>query len=287
VGGDTDTRIDVYQRAGGSTKRLSVGTTNGNGSFDALFDGASADGSRVFFHTNEKLLVDDTDLSADIYERSAATTTRISVGQVNGNGAFNALFDGASADGSRVFFHTSEQLISADTDSVFDLYERSAGTTTRISASGNGAFPAGFDGTSADGSRVFFHTNERLVSADTDSSPDVYERAGGSTRRVSAGEVNGNGAFEPTFEAASADGSRVFFTTSERLLGADTDNLQDVYERSGGKTTTKLSPGNAIANAFFVGASADGTAAFLNTNERVIASDEDSSQDVYGAYVVP
>ena len=42
-------------------------------------------------------------------------------------------------------------------------------------------------------------TSEALVSGDTDSSPDVYERSGGATTQISQGEVNGNGAFEAAF----------------------------------------------------------------------------------------
>ena len=50
---------------------------------------------------------------------------------MNGNGAFDADFVGASSDGSKVFFRTFEKLVSGDTDSGQDIYERSGGTTTR------------------------------------------------------------------------------------------------------------------------------------------------------------
>ena len=51
-------------------------------------------------------------------------------------------FDGASSDGSKVFFMTDEQLVSGDTDSDhdidnpndYDIYERSEGTTKLVSA---------------------------------------------------------------------------------------------------------------------------------------------------------
>jgi Ca2+-binding RTX toxin-like protein len=45
----------------------------------------------------------DTDMSVDVYERSAGQATLVSTGSP-GNGAFDAEFVGASADGSRVFF---------------------------------------------------------------------------------------------------------------------------------------------------------------------------------------
>jgi len=84
-------------------------------------------------------------------------------------------FEGASDDGTHVFFTTDAPLVSSDTDDLTDVYERSGGATTLVSAPGVGAAgpaaPAITGGVvnSADGSRVFFVTAERLVAADTDS----------------------------------------------------------------------------------------------------------------------
>jgi hypothetical protein len=341
VSSDTDGVQDVYQRSGGTTRRVSVGQINGNGAFGSLFQGASADGTRVFFITLEQLASGDTDNSFDVYERSAGTTKQVSAGQINGNGAFGAFFVGASNNGTRVFFETSEKLASADTDASRDVYERSAGTTTRIS-SGNGAFAATFRGASADGTTVFFETDERLVSGDTDNSTDAYQRSAGTTRRVSAGQINGNGAFPADFQGASDDGTRVFFETAERLVSSDNDSGTDVYERSGGTTkrvsagqingntgtaanfsgasadgtrvffatfeqlvpsdgdgfgldvyeraageTSLISPGDDDHAAVFAGSSVDGSAVFFETQEPVLASDEDFAVDVYGAYLAP
>src|SRR6266545_1240428 len=107
---------------------------------------------------------------------------------------------------------------------------------------GNGALGANFRGASADGTKVFIQTTEPLVSLDTDASMDVYERAGGTTTLVSTGTIGGNGASNATFLAASQDGSKVFFRTAEKLVAADTDSAQDIYQRSGG-TTTLVSTG--------------------------------------------
>ena len=51
VDADTDTRFDVYERSGGQTTLVSTGPAGGNGAFDAIFAGASADGTRAFFVT--------------------------------------------------------------------------------------------------------------------------------------------------------------------------------------------------------------------------------------------
>src|SRR5438067_6452937 len=97
---------------------------------------------------------------------------------------------------------------------------------------GNGTLASNYRGASADGTRVFFQTTESLVAADTDSSMDVYERSNGTTTLLSTGPNGGNGAFTAIFLAASKDGSRVFIRTAERLVAADTDNAQDIYQIS-------------------------------------------------------
>ena len=89
---DTDTALDVYERAGGQTTLVSTGPTGGNGAFDAFFAGASADGTRVFFGTAESLVSADTDTTVDVYERAGGQTTLVSTGPTGGNGIFDAFF---------------------------------------------------------------------------------------------------------------------------------------------------------------------------------------------------
>ncbi len=232
VAGDTDTSTDVYERSGGTTTEISTGPTGGNGAFDAFFDGASADGSHVFFHTAESLVPGDTDTNRDIYDRSGGTTTLVSTGPTGGNGAFDAIFAGNSLDGSHVFFETNESLVAADTDTRQDVYDRFNGTTNLVSTGsigGNGAFDAFFDGASLDGTRVFFDTSEPLEPSDTDTSTDVYERWAGTTTHLTFGPNGGNGAFGAFFDGTNADGTRVFFNTSESLVSSDTDTARDIY----------------------------------------------------------
>ena len=151
----------------------------------------------MFFETDEQLLAADTDSETDVYERSAGTTSLVSTGPAGGNGPFFVAFGGVSADGTRVVFETDEQLVAGDTDAFYDVYQRAGGTTTLIStgpAGGNGNFDAGYRDISADGSHVFFQTQEQLVAADTDAQTDVYGRSGGTTTLLSTGPAGGNGA---------------------------------------------------------------------------------------------
>jgi hypothetical protein len=182
VSGDTDGRcedefeqfilpcVDVYQRAAGNTTLISAG---GNASRDASFAGAIPDGTHVFFHTQESLTPADTDPSTfDVYDRSGGNSILVSTG---GTGA--SFFEGTSQDGARVFFSTSDQLVSGDTDVWNVIYERYSGDTTLFStgpSSTSGNNFAFFYDASQDGTKVFFDTDEKLTSDDTDNQFDVY-----------------------------------------------------------------------------------------------------------------
>lgn len=281
VSGDTDGATDIYDRSGGTTTLVTSGTSPGI----PIFDGASDFGGVVYFDTTESLVPADTDSQYDVYQRSGGSTTLISTGPAGGTGALPARYAGNSATGSRVWFETNESLVTGDTDTRQDVYERAGTTTTEVSTGGNGPFDSFFDGASSDGSHVFFHTAEPLAGGDTDTNRDVYDRTGGTTVRVSTGPSGGNGAFDAFFVGTSLDGSHVFLETAEPLVAGDTDTRQDVYERVGGTTTNWLSTGpsggNGAFDAFFDGASADGTRVFFDTTEALDPGDTDSSTDVY------
>jgi hypothetical protein len=299
AGTDTDSTRDVYEHSAGTTMQVSIGPTGGNGPFEAFFKGVSEDGSRVFFETTERLTTSDTDSYRDVYQRSGTATTGLSLGPNGGNGAFDANFAGASADGSKVWFETREPLVSGDTDGAcedefgnftlpcFDVYERSGGSTTWTTGGGNGSREAYFAAGSQDGTHVFFQTTESLSAADTDTALDIYDRSGGNTNLVSAG--GGGSPQDAFFAGISKDGARVFFNTYEQLVSEDTDVWVDAYERYSGATTL-ISTGPASTSgdhvAFFEGSSEDGAKAFFSTDEKLTSDDTDASQDIYSASTV-
>jgi hypothetical protein len=170
---------------------------------DAVFRGASSDGSTVFFQTSEQLTAGDKDSATDVYARDLGdgTTALVSQGEAAcspgcGNGPAESRFAGATPDGGRAFFSTAESLGSADGDESTDVYMRQlAGSPATVPESAGGICPlseekgcdANFGGASEDGSTVFFSTVKRLSAEDIDSESDVYERAGAKTRLVSVG----------------------------------------------------------------------------------------------------
>jgi hypothetical protein len=271
------------------TNWLSTGPNGGNGAFDASVEGFSDDGSRAFFQTDEQMVLEDTDSSADIYERTGSTTILISTGPAGGNGAFDADFFDASKDGSRAVFETGESLVSQDTDGGFrDVYERANGVTSLVSfgpTAGGTPIDAFFLGMSQDGLHIYFMSYEPLVGADDDSGRrDVYERFNGSTSLVSTGPATTNATVEANWGGSTPDGASVWFSSSEKLVSGDTDSSLDVYERTGGTTTlisTGATGGNGSLNAFFSAASIDGERVFFSTAEALEGADQDVARDIY------
>jgi Tol biopolymer transport system component len=254
--------------------------------------GISRDGKRIVFETRGSLVSSDTDGLIDVYERSGGSTTLVSTGPVGGNGRSFARWLDSSDDGSRVLFWTQEQLVSADTDDSFDVYERSSGATTLISTGptgGNGPYAAEFGGASEDGARVFFRTQEQLTGADTDDAWDLYERAGGTTTLISTGTTPANQGYPVEFAGTSANGAHVFFRTRESLAPEDSDNCSgkgcfDIYERFGGAislVSTGPSGGNAAQDATLDAVSDDGSRVFFETKDPLVAGDPDSLKDIY------
>jgi len=314
VPGDTDNKVDVYERSfepgvgiSGEyvTREISTGPTGGNDAVDALFRAASSDGSKVVFQTAEPLVAADTDRKNDVYVREvgAGSPQLVTVGEADQNGAAVASFTGATPDAGGIFFVTAESMASADQDEQPDIYERDleTGETHLVSVPVSGcpscessAFPA-FSGVSGGGQRVFFSTPGRLSPADTDSAIDLYARVlpSGPTELISEGSGPclpgcGNDSLDDAvFAGSSNDGSKVFFETSEALVEADTDHANDVYRRTVGSTSLVSSGSDEIdANVaresvtFRPAISTDGSKVFFQTTE-ALPGDSDEAADVY------
>jgi hypothetical protein len=308
---DTDSAADLYVWEEGAVSLVSTSPTATGGETAAAFAGASANGERVFFETEESLVPADTDPTSDIYMRDLEDrqTTLVTPGgtcpEGLSPGACFPNFKAASADGARVFFTTSEQLSSEDTDSAADLYVWEEGAVSLVStgptATGDDTKPATFAGSRDNGGLVFFETGEKLTSADSDGAVDVYVRdldaESPTTTLVSQGDPScveagscGAGGGAANFKGASADGETAFIQTAEKLAPEDDDARTDVYARAmSAETTTLVSrPSSACEGeacgppeaAVYVGASTDGTVVFFRTKEPLVPEDTES-EDVY------
>jgi hypothetical protein len=310
VAGDEDLREDIYLRDldDNVTELVSAGDPScaaqgcGNGDVPASFaqGGVVPAGDRVFFRSAEQLSSADGDSFVDVYMRDldAGTTTLVSAGAAScagedcGEGDFQVAFRGASEDGTKAFLTTEEQLASEDDDALLDIYVRDLGAGTTALVSVAGTCPAAADcsasygDVSNDGSHVYFETAERLTPGDSDSSQDVYDWSAGSATLISIGSGGGNDEVPAIFTAASFDGATVFFETSESLLVADLDSVDDIYARSGGTTilvSTGPVGGDGPSPASLRWVSPDGSssAVLFSTDEALTGDDLDGSQDVY------
>jgi hypothetical protein len=153
---------------------------------------------------------------------------------------------GASADFSHLFFTDGAALTPDSTPiegvsecALPQLYEWSGGTLRNVgilpgesTPSPTGATVAAGGGmVSADGSTVFFNARPEVETSAGPVPTQLYVRTGGRTVRVSepripTAEPNAQGA---KFQAASADGSVVYFTTATRLTADASPAGADLY----------------------------------------------------------
>jgi hypothetical protein len=274
--GDTDQGLDLYERS--YTGGLRLVSTSGSSAM-ARFLGASRDGTRIWFATTEAIPgTGDANAGEDIYERTIAGGIRLISG--GGPGFTLVSFEGASADGSQVWFETTEAIRgTGDTDPGRDVYERVNGAARLISTSG-AATDARFVDASPDGNLVRFQTTEAIPgTGDVDTGLDIYERAGATITLVTPGATN-SGA---ELSGASSDGRTLWFTTREALPGTgDADTDVDIYERRPGSAVRLISPDTPTGAVGFLTASASADRVLFQTGDAIPGTgDTDTTMDLY------
>jgi hypothetical protein len=85
--------------------------------------GMSADGSKIFFDTPQSLVTQDTNNVRDVYEWEGGKQYLVSAG----NGPEPSFFLDSSESGRDIFFATSDNLVSGDTDGGYDVYDAREG----------------------------------------------------------------------------------------------------------------------------------------------------------------
>jgi Tol biopolymer transport system component len=305
VAGDTNSAGDifVYARQTGTPSRVSL--TAAGGQANGISGGwgrsaISADGRYVAFVSAATNLVSgDTNGCADIFvrDRTANTTTRVSVStagvQANGDSDYPAL----SGDGRYVaFWSGATNLAAGDANDALDIFVHELAThqTTRIAIGGAGGVEYGGRlALSHDGRYVAFATHvDILVSNDNNAVPDVFlfDRNTSQFSRVSltsaGGEADGD-SFNP---ALSPDARYVAFTSGATNLAAgDTNGETDVFvrDRQTGQTTrVSVSSSGAQTGQYetsdFAAISADGRyVAFGSTGSNLVSGDTNGLPDIF------
>ncbi len=271
---DGDTGQDVYRRAAGETSLISVRAagceppTCDGGNLDASMvrsngsvgipRGVFANGAKVFFFSAERLAVEDSDDSFDVYVRDvgAETTTLVSRPDPScsipecGEGEHHANLAGASLDGSHALFVTEESLVDQDTDGKKDIYDRTGGATVLVSTgtiNGNEAFNAPLQGVSDDGLRAFFLTPERLTEEDDLlKEADIYMRSPSGTLLVSRGN-------DPSLEALLVPPAPLLESTDPASPGASTEPRVIGSEDVAGATIKLYATGDCSGEPLAIG----------------------------------
>jgi hypothetical protein len=171
-------------------------------------------------------------------------------------------FAATSENGAHVLISTTGTLTPGPTDGHLKLYDAIAG---RFLLTGGTAGHVYYEDMTPDGGALLFTSTEALVPADQDQWNDLYLTDSAGTHLVSVGTADAQ--MQAMFLADNA--SVVLFETREAILPEDTDNSFDLYRWSA--TTgevTLVSPGVAV-DAWFAGASADGTRIFIQVDQVV------------------
>lgn len=238
-----------------------------NDEFDARFNQASTDASRVVFTTAEGVLAEDKDGEDDIYLRDveAGTSSLITIAPSYcplKKGNCGATFVGSSDDGIHVFFRTVERFTLEDGDNEADVYERFLGTgpseeVTRLVSTGNdpnlelGPQPPTLTGTDPESPGPV--TNPRVLGETTGAAVKIYASEDCSGEPVASGTAAE--LFDPGLPVAVEPSSLTTFRATAEAEGFVSDcsdplpylHLPEEEEGLGGSggsvaSTTKAPP---------------------------------------------
>jgi Tol biopolymer transport system component len=288
----------IFDEGNGVTTRVSKssGGSEGDGVSDAA--SMSADGSVVAFVSYATNLVSgDTNQCADIFvrDRSAGTTTRVSVDSSGAQSNYESRAPSLSRDGRWVAFQSiATNLVAGDTNACDDVFVHDLSTGTTVRASVNTAGIQGNHASTvatlcADGSRVAFQSQAGNFSKiDRKGLVDVFLRdlVAGTTTLVSvdsSGAAANDASFAPMI---SEDGTTVAFASQATNLSPnDTDGVYDVFVRDLNAGTTAIVSQTAwleSTEAYTATLSGDGRfVVFYSDSPDLVADDRNGDYDLF------
>jgi hypothetical protein len=287
-GGATTTEISLSQKSG------AMGTPAPHG---AHFEGASADGAKMFFHSTDQLTDEPAAASGGLYEYDVHGRVLTFIANANVFGSSQAADSFApqiSVDGSHVYFLGTVAGVGPAGE---NLYLWNAGQISFVVAK---SFLAHSSVVSADGSTLAFLTTTNLTGYDSRGQQEIYVYHTGREGLLCiscnpdgsppAGPAElygaaGGGAAKIASHNVSDDGGRIFFDSPDRLLSAATNGLYNVYEYENGALHL-LSDGHGPYPSRLVGASSSGNDVIIATADSLLPQDRDNGiQDLYDVRV--
>jgi hypothetical protein len=223
--------------------------------------GASEDGSYVYYAAEGALAGAATAGQPNLLVEHDGTTTFIGTLDAGDSSDWSANGSArVTPDGTHLAFDSLASLTGYDNtdantaspDTEVFLYDAVANQLSCASCNPSGASPIGSSSIeagnnpdyvqrnlSADGSRLFFNSEDALSPRAIDGKQNVYEYEHGQVYLISSGTSSD----DSTFLDASSSGDDVFFRTREQLVAQDTDDGLDVYDaRVGGGFPTQPAP---------------------------------------------
>jgi hypothetical protein len=292
------TEVSLSQRAG------SVGAQAPDG---ATYQGASRDGSRVFFTSPDALTgnaVLPTHGFEDLYVYDMAS--RVLTFIANGKPLFTKQGlsqPQISADGTHVYFTGNVPGIGLDSSATggslylwdegrIDYIAHAPVTGSHVETEAQGEVGGE---ASASGSALVFTTAQSLTGYDSKGFSEIYlyTVANGSLVCVSCDPGGAAPVGHPAFglpqaipsEVISEDGGRVFFDSPDPLLSQATNGLYNVYEYENGSVRL-LSDGGGPHGSRLLGASSDGADVVMVTNDSLVSEDQNGGEiDLYDVRV--
>jgi len=266
----------IFVREDGSTTRdlsLSETATPDEG---ATYQWATPDGSKVFFTANAGLTADSSSEGTDLYEYDLETEGLTDLTPYPGaGGARVAGFIGASEDGSRVYFASSNQLVPGEgstlaenqSDDTLSIYAASDGEFSYVGAFSNTQIVRErvtierqrewTSRTSPDGRYLLFQSSVDVTGYDSGGAPEAYlydsEASSEATVCVSCrqdgqpsivptgypilptGEAIANVLNGPQFLTMHGGRPQVFFSSPDALAPGAVEDQNNVYEWSHGQ----------------------------------------------------
>lgn len=318
-GPDCEEPTRLYMRRGEETVEVSApepGVVDPTGPHPVFYQGAAADGSKVFFTTAGELTADDLGIHTEqLYEWEAATgrLIRVSRGESGTSGVEVIAGPGhqivVSEDGSTVYFKAQGSLTReapnvAGGAAELYAYDTSTGETSYVASDAHGLQDGGksLDEVTPDGRFLLFDSSSLLgMSPQSSRQMYLYDAADQSLTCVSceagveggvvempSNDGHGSAVYTlddvPRFRAISDAGSYVFFTTTAALVPRDVNEAEDAYEWHEGSVSL-LGDGRNPRGSTFLGADADGRDAFISSHEQLSPWDKDQQGDAYDARI--
>ena len=241
AGDPAPTPARTSTRLGGTMTLISTGPGRQRRSVPR-FAGASEDGARVFFTTEEPLSASDTDVELDIYERAGARRRSCRPGRRAATAPSKQSSAARLGRRHAGLLHDLRAAHRAGHRHRAGHIRARSGRRRRRSSprgrrAGTGGAGAVFEGASRNGARAFFSTTEQLTSGDTDSARR-HVRALGRRHDARLDRAGGRKRVVRRRRSRSCPTAGPGAVRVRRAAGVRrTPTATDVYERSGGTTT--------------------------------------------------